>query len=234
MSGTDHISGEICILCRPEPYFSRSRQSATEQGEPKMIKTRTTFGLIAGAAAALTLAACGNNSSTQNSAPANEPATPAPATTPAAAPTQDIVAAASTAPDFTTLTSAIQSAGLQQRLSGTGPFTVFAPTNAAFDKIPAADRNALMQLAKKADLSKILTYHVVPGKLTAADLATQAAANGGVATLTTVQGGKLTLRDTGGGRWEVTDAKGGKAMITVADQARTNGVVHVVDTVLMP
>lgn len=199
-----------------------------------MLTTRKTAGLIVAAAAALTLAACGNNSSTQNSAPASEPAsTPAPAATPAA-PTQDIIAAASTAPDFTTLTSAIQAADLQGRLSGTGPFTVFAPTNAAFDKIPAADRNALMQPAKKADLSKILTYHVVPGKLTSAELASLAAANNGVATLNTVQGGKLTLRDSGGGRWEVTDAKGGKAMITLADQVRTNGVVHVIDAVLMP
>ncbi len=200
-----------------------------------MMKTRTAFGLIAASAAALTLAACGNNqNSADNSAPTVDPATSTPAPMPAAAPTEDIVAAASTAPDFTTLTAAIQSAGLAQRLSSPGPFTLFAPTNAAFDKIPATDRNALMQPAKKADLTKILTYHVVPGRITAADLAAQAAANNGMATLTTVQGGKLSLRDAGGGKWEVTDAKGGKATITMADQARTNGVVHVIDTVLMP
>lgn len=198
-----------------------------------MMKTRNTAGLLVAAAAALTLAACGNNSSQPNSAPANEPTTATPSPAPAIA-NSDIVAAASTAPEFTTLTSAIQSADLQSRLSGPGPFTVFAPTNAAFDKIPAADRTALMQPAQKADLAKILTYHVVPGRITSAELTSQAAATGGVATLSTIQGGKLTLRDTGGGRWEVTDAKGGKAMITLADQARTNGVVHVVDTVLMP
>jgi uncharacterized surface protein with fasciclin (FAS1) repeats len=199
-----------------------------------MMKTRTAFGVIAASAAALTLAACGNNQNSENAAPTADPATSTPAPMSPVAPTEDIVAAASTAPDFTTLTAAIQSAGLAQRLSSPGPFTVFAPTNAAFDKIPAADRNALMQPAKKADLTKILTYHVVPGRLVAADLAAQAAANNGTATLTTVQGGKLTLRDAGGGKWEITDAKGGKATITMADQARTNGVVHVIDTVLMP
>ena len=199
-----------------------------------MMKTRTTFGLMAMSAAALTLAACGNNQNSENAAPTAEPATTTPAPAPSMAPTEDIVTAASTAPDFTTLTAAIQSAGLAQRLSSPGPFTVFAPTNAAFDKIPAANRNALMEPAKKADLTKILTYHVVPGRLAAADLAAQAAANNGTATLTTVQGGKLTLRDAGGGKWEITDAKGGKATITMADQARTNGVVHVIDTVLMP
>ena len=199
-----------------------------------MMKPRTSASLLVVAAATLTLAACGNNRDADSSAPATDPAaTPAPAPAPAT-PTADIVAAASTAPDFTTLTAAIQSADLQSRLSSAGPFTVFAPTNAAFDKIPAADRTALMQPAKKSDLTKILTYHVVPGRITSAELATQAAENGGTATLTTVQGGKLTLRDAGGGRWEVTDAKGNKATITLADQARTNGVVHVIDTVLMP
>lgn len=199
-----------------------------------MMKTRTAFGVIAASAAALTLAACGNNQNSENAAPMADPATSTPAPAPSMAPSEDIVVAASKAPDFTTLTAAIQSAGLVQRLSSPGPFTVFAPTNAAFDKIPAADRNALMQPDMKADLTKILTYHVVPGRLAAADLAAQAAANNGVATLTTVQGGKLTLRDAGGGKWEITDAKGGKATITMADQARTNGVVHVIDTVLMP
>lgn len=196
---------------------------------------RSTTSLMVAAAAALTLAACGNNNANApadtTSAPTTEPAA---TTTLDATPTQDIVAAAGAAPDFTTFTAAVQAADLQSRLSGPGPFTVFAPTNAAFDKIPAADRDALMQPAKKADLTKILTYHVVPGRITAADLASQAASNSGTATLTTVQGGKLNLRDAGGGRWEVTDGKGGKAMITLADQSRTNGVVHVIDTVLMP
>ena len=201
-----------------------------------MNTTVRTAGLFAAAAAALTLAACNNNNA---HAPAT-PAEPTPETAPLnpsttnGAETSDIVAAASTSPEFTTLTSAIQSADLQGRLSGPGPFTVFAPTNAAFEKIPAATRTSLMQPAQKADLSKILTYHVVPGRLTAADLQAQAAANNGVATLSTVQGGKLTARDAGNGQWEVTDAKGNKAKITLADQTRSNGVVHVIDTVLMP
>ncbi|WP_292042083.1 MULTISPECIES: fasciclin domain-containing protein [unclassified Brevundimonas] len=201
-----------------------------------MNTTVRTAGLFAAAAAALTLAACNNNNA---DAPAT-PAEPTPETAPLnpsttnGAETSDIVAAASTSPEFTTLTSAIQSADLQGRLSGPGPFTVFAPTNAAFEKIPAATRTSLMQPAQKADLSKILTYHVVPGRLTAADLQAQAAANNGVATLSTVQGGKLTARDAGNGQWEVTDAKGNKAKITLADQTRSNGVVHVIDTVLMP
>lgn len=187
--------------------------------------------MIAGAAA-LTLAACGDNTAAPSK---SEPTVETPvAPPPEVAPTQDIVTAASTAPDFTTLTSAIQSAGLAQRLSSPGPFTVFAPTNAAFEKIPLADRTALMQPAGKANLTKILTYHVVPGRLLAADIQAQAAANQGTASLTTVQGGKLTLKDAGNGMWEITDAKGNTSKITLADQTRTNGVVHVVDTVLMP
>ena len=200
-----------------------------------MIALRKTSAVLIASAAALTLAACGNNNNQPaqtGSTPASDPA--ATTTTTTAAPTADIITAASSAPEFTTLTAAVQSAGLKDRLSGPGPFTVFAPNNAAFDKIPAADRDALMQPAKKADLTKILTYHVVPGRVTAADLASQAAANNGVATLTTIQGGKLTLRDAGNGRWEITDAKGGTSSITQADLAQSNGVVHIVDTVLMP
>lgn len=202
---------------------------------------RTAVALTVASVAALTLAACGRN----------EPAEPAPAETtppPAAAPmtaetmvggaamnpAEDIVVNASKASNLTTLVSAVQAAGLVETLKGTGPFTVFAPDNAAFDKIPAATREGLMQPAQKAELTKILTYHVVPGRLTAADIAAQAQANGGTATLTTVQGEKLTVKDAGGGRWQITDAKGGTSTITQADVAQSNGVVHVIDTVLMP
>jgi uncharacterized surface protein with fasciclin (FAS1) repeats len=202
-----------------------------------MKTTIRTAGLFAAAAAALTLAACNNNDAQAPATPAEptpEAAPVDPAAPTANAETGDIVAAASTSPEFTTLTSAIQAADLQGRLSGPGPFTVFAPTNAAFEKIPAATRTSLLQPAQKAELSKILTYHVVPGRLTAADLKAQATANNGVATLSTVQGEKLTARDAGNGQWELTDAKGNKAKITLADQTRSNGVVHVIDTVLMP
>ncbi|MNC66551.1 Fasciclin domain protein [compost metagenome] len=91
-----------------------------------------------------------------------------------------------------------------------------------------------MQPAQKAALTKILTYHVVPGRLTAADIAAEAQKGGGTASLTTVQGEKLTIRDAGGGRWTITDAKGGTSTITQADVGQSNGVVHVIDTVLMP
>jgi len=110
---------------------------------------------------------------------------------------------------------------------------VFAPTNAAFDKLPAGTLDTLVKPENKALLTKILTYHVVAGRLTAADLEANAMAHGGKALLTTVQGEKLTVSKAGMG-WKVTDAKGGSAMITIADVMQSNGVIHVVDTVLMP
>ena len=204
--------------------------------------TRTATLATVSAAALLTLAACGDNNANKEPMPA-EPVAPA-ENTPMTAetmvggvamnPADNIVTNASKASNLTTLVSAVQAAGLAQTLQGTGPFTVFAPDNAAFEKIPAATREGLMQPAQKADLTKILTYHVVPGRLTAADLAAQAQANGGTATLTTVQGEKLMVKDAGGGRWQITDAKGGTSTITQADVAQSNGVVHVIDTVLMP
>ena len=206
----------------------------------KMIRTAALA--TVSAAAMLTLAACGNNETKVEKAPADampaEPMTPA-VTEPmvggvAMNPADNIVANAAKAPNLTTLVSALQTAGLAERLQGAGPFTVFAPDNAAFEKIPAATREGLMQPAQKAALTKILTYHVVPGRLTAADIAAQAQANGGTATLTTVQGEKLAIKDAGGGKWTITDAKGGTSTITQADVGQSNGVVHVIDTVLMP
>ena len=169
-----------------------------------------------------------------------EPAAMAPASTEpmvggvAMNPADNIVANASKAPNLTTLVAAVQAAGLAATLQGPGPFTVFAPDNAAFEKIPAATREGWMKPAEKAALTKILTYHVVPGRLTAADIAAEAQKGGGTATLTTVQGEKLMVKDAGGGQWRITDAKGGTSTITQADVAQSNGVVHVVDTVLMP
>ncbi|MEY4556723.1 MAG: hypothetical protein RL093_1842 [Pseudomonadota bacterium] len=193
--------------------------------------------LAAASTAALTLAAC---------SPAADEAAPtdAAAVVPASAdpmvggaamsPTDTIVANAAKASTLTTLVSAVQAAGLAETLSGTGPFTVFAPDNAAFEKIPAATRTALMAPASKDALTKILTYHVVPGRLTAADIASQAQANGGVATLTTVQGETLSVSAGPNNTWVITDSKGGTSTITQADVAQSNGMVHVVDTVLMP
>lgn len=173
-----------------------------------------------------------------------EPMAPAAATAPATtdpmvggapmSPNATIVANAAKAANLTTLVSAVQSAGLAETLSGTGPFTVFAPDNAAFEKIPAATRESLMTPAGKSALTKILTYHVVPGRLTAADLAAQAQANGGKAELTTVQGDTLTVTPNADGSVTLTDAKGGTSKVTQADVMQSNGVVHVIDTVVMP
>ena len=148
-------------------------------------------------------------------------------------PSKTIVQNAMNSKDHTTLVAAVKAAGLVDTLSGPGPFTVFAPTNAAFAKLPAGTVETLVKPENKATLTKILTYHVVAGRMTAADLKANAMAHGGKAMLTTVQGEKLTVSKAGMG-WKVTDAKGGSAMITIADVMQSNGVIHVVDTVLMP
>ncbi|HEY1073429.1 fasciclin domain-containing protein [Brevundimonas sp.] len=196
------------------------------------------------AAALLALAACGDNESKVEKAPVEAMPPQSAAMAPAATapmvggvamnPADNIVANASKAPNLTTLVAAIQAADLATTLQGAGPFTVFAPDNAAFDKIPAATREGWMQPAQKAALTKVLVYHVVPGRLTAADIAAEAQKGGGTASLTTVQGEKLMIKDAGGGKWTITDANGGTSAITQADVGQSNGVVHVIDTVLMP
>lgn len=148
-------------------------------------------------------------------------------------PSKTIVENASAASNLTTLVTAVKAAGLVDTLSGAGPFTVFAPTNDAFGKLPAGTVDSLVKPAAKADLTKILTYHVVPGRMTAADLATAITSGGGKAELTTVQGAKLTATASGG-TITLTDAKGGKSTVTQGDVMQSNGVVHVIDTVLMP
>ena len=149
-------------------------------------------------------------------------------------PTKTIVANAINSKDHTTLVAAVKAAGLVDTLSGPGPFTVFAPTNAAFAKLPAGTVDTLLKPENKATLTSVLTYHVVPGKLSAATLAKMAAAHGGKATLTTVQGEPLTVSKGPGKTWMLTDAKGGTAKITIADVNQSNGVIHVIDSVLMP
>lgn len=144
-----------------------------------------------------------------------------------------IVENASTAKDLSTLVAAVKAAGLVETLSGKGPFTVFAPTNQAFEKLPAGTVDTLLKPDNKAKLTKVLTYHVVPGTYTAAQLTAAARGNGGSSTLKTVQGEPLTVKLQDGKVW-VIDAKGGKASVTTADVMQSNGVVHVVDTVLMP
>ncbi|MBL9070487.1 MAG: fasciclin domain-containing protein [Sphingopyxis sp.] len=147
--------------------------------------------------------------------------------------TKTIVENAANSKDHTTLVAAVKAAGLAETLSGAGPFTVFAPTNAAFAKLPAGTVDTLLKPENKAMLTGILTYHVVPGRLTATDIAAQARANGGKALLTTVQGAKLTVWEKDGS-WYVSDAKGGTAKIGPADVLQSNGVIHVIDGVLLP
>jgi len=134
---------------------------------------------------------------------------------------------------YTTLVAAVKAAGLVDTLSGRGPFTVFAPTNAAFAKLPAGTVETLVKPENKDMLTKILTYHVVPGRITAGRIAALAARHHGTATLKTVEGENLRFMKRGAG-WVVVDAKGGAARITIANVMQSNGVIHVIDTVLMP
>ena len=148
-------------------------------------------------------------------------------------PTKNIVENAMNSADHTTLVAAVKAAGLVDTLSGAGPFTVFAPTNAAFDALPAGTVDTLLKPAMKADLTKVLTYHVVPGALDAAALQSQIAAGGGKAELKTVQGESLAATESNGSI-ALTDSKGNTAMVTVADVRQSNGVIHVIDNVLIP
>jgi uncharacterized surface protein with fasciclin (FAS1) repeats len=147
-------------------------------------------------------------------------------------PTKNIVENAVNSKDHTTLVAAVKAAGLVDTLESPGPFTVFAPTNEAFDKLPAGTVDTLLKPENLAQLKKILTYHVVAGKLTAKDIAKQIKAGGGKATLTTVEGGTLTamMQD---GKLVLTDEKGGTATVTIANVFQSNGVIDVIDTVLM-
>jgi uncharacterized surface protein with fasciclin (FAS1) repeats len=148
-------------------------------------------------------------------------------------PTKNIVENAVNSKDHTTLVAAVKAAGLVDTLEGPGPFTVFAPTNEAFEKLPAGTVDTLLKPENLDQLKKILTYHVVAGKLTSKDIAKQIKSGHGKAMLTTVQGGTLTamMKD---GKLVLTDEKGGTSTVTIANVIQSNGVIHVVDTVLMP
>jgi uncharacterized surface protein with fasciclin (FAS1) repeats len=148
-------------------------------------------------------------------------------------PTKDIVDNAVNSKDHTTLVAAVKAAGLVDTLKGSGPFTVFAPTNEAFAALPAGTVDTLLKPENKPALTKVLTYHVVPGRLDAAALMQQIMAGSGKATLKTVQGETLTAT-VSDGKIKVTDEKGGVAMVTIADVMQSNGVIHVVDKVLLP
>jgi uncharacterized surface protein with fasciclin (FAS1) repeats len=146
---------------------------------------------------------------------------------------KDIIDNAVNSQDHTTLVAAVKAAGLVDTLKGPGPFTVFAPTNTAFDALPKGTVDTLLKPENKADLAKVLTYHVVSGNLDSKALAAQIEAGGGKAMLKTVQGENLTA-NMDGDKLVLTDAKGGKSTVTIADVRQSNGVIHVVDHVLMP
>ena len=141
-------------------------------------------------------------------------------------PSKNIVENAVNSKDHTTLVAAVKAAGLVDTLSSAGPFTVFAPTNAAFGKLPKGTVATLVKPENKATLTKILTYHVVPGRLEASDLT-----NG--KKLTTVEGEQLTVKNAGG-RISIVDSKGGASTVTISNVNQSNGVIHVVNSVLMP
>ncbi len=146
---------------------------------------------------------------------------------------KNIIQNAVNSKDHTTLVAAVKAAGLVETLSGPGPFTVFAPTNAAFAKLPASTVPTLLKPENKDQLTSILTYHVLPGKLSATALRAKIMAGNGRAIFKTVQGEELTFTQAGR-RLQITDSKGSKSTITIADVNQSNGVIHVVDTVLLP
>ena len=146
---------------------------------------------------------------------------------------KDIIDNAVNSKDHTTLVAAVKAAGLVDTLKGPGPFTVFAPTNAAFAALPAGTVDTLLKPENKATLTKVLTYHVVAGKWDAAAISKMIADGKGMATIKTVNGGTLTAKSSGMGV-TVTDEKGGVAKVTIADVYQSNGVIHVIDKVLLP
>jgi uncharacterized surface protein with fasciclin (FAS1) repeats len=147
--------------------------------------------------------------------------------------TKDIVDNAVNSKDHTTLVAAVKAAGLVETLKSAGPFTVFAPTNAAFDKLPEGTVATLVKPENKALLTKILTYHVLAGKFSASDIIAAIKKGDGKATFTTVEGGKL-YASLDGGKVKLTDENKGTAYVTIADVNQKNGVIHVIDSVVTP
>ncbi len=148
-------------------------------------------------------------------------------------PSKNIVQNAVNSKDHTTLVAAVKAAGLVDTLQSPGPFTVFAPTNEAFGKLPAGTVDTLLKPENKKTLTNVLTYHVVPGRLTAKDLMEKIKAGNGKAMLKTVEGADLTFAEKDGRLW-IWDAKGGSAQVTIRNVMQSNGVIHVIDTVLLP
>lgn len=192
--------------------------------------------ILTAAAVALALSGCGSKTETPaetTSVAGDETAAPAAATPSAMLASSTIAANLAAAPDHKSLAAAVAQAGLGQTLSETGPFTLFAPTDAAFAQVPPVTRDGWMRPAQKDVLAGVLKYHVVPGKLTAADLAARIAEGGGKVVLKTADGQDLTATKSGDAIL-LTSASGNKATVTQADAAQSNGVVHAVDAVLLP
>jgi len=148
-------------------------------------------------------------------------------------PSKNIVQNAVNSKDHTTLVTAVKAAGLVDTLQSPGPFTVFAPTNDAFAKLPAGTVDNLLKPENKKTLTNVLTYHVVPGRLSAKDLMEKIKAGNGKAILKTVEGADLIFAEKDGKLW-IWDAKGGSAQVTIRNVMQSNGVIHVIDTVLLP
>lgn len=148
-------------------------------------------------------------------------------------PSKNIVENAVNSKDHTTLVAAVKAAGLVETLQSAGPFTVFAPTNEAFNKLPQEAVSSLLKPENKSALTSVLTYHVVPGAISSQALTSMIKKNGGTYTAKTVQGGELKFMMKGKNIF-ITDEKGGMSKITIADVNQSNGVIHVVNTVLMP
>ena len=149
-------------------------------------------------------------------------------------PTKNIVQNAVNSKDHTTLVAAVKAAGLVDTLESPGPFTVFAPVNAAFSALPAGTVDNLLKPENKSTLVKVLTYHVVPGRMTAANLMKAVKDGEGEAHLKTVAGEDLVVKEPSPGKLTVTDSKGDVGKVTIADVLQSNGVIHVVDTVMLP
>jgi uncharacterized surface protein with fasciclin (FAS1) repeats len=199
-----------------------------------MRRNRRTLVLAAFATAAL--AACGGSETADGNGAGNTATAPGSASASGGAQTaanSTIAESLGKSADHSSLVGALKAAGLTETMAGAGPYTVFAPTNAAFQKLPAGAGEGLMRPESKAELTDILTYHVVPGVVTAKDLAAALKRGGGKTRLATVGGGTLSLAEADGGI-TVTDGKNGVARVTQADLVQSNGVVHVVDAVLMP
>ena len=148
-------------------------------------------------------------------------------------PSKNIVQNAVNSKDHTTLVAAVKAAGLVDTLQSPGPFTIFAPTNEAFAKLPAGTVDTLLKPENKKTLTNVLTYHVVPGRLSAKDLMEKIRTGNGKAMLKTVEGEDLTFAEKDGKLW-IWDAKGGSAQVTIRNVMQSNGVIHVIDTVLLP